>query len=120
MADVFVAGVLLALYALKSHEATQSIPYIGLSYFIGYCLLSMTTTELLVHSDAVSGKERRKPEKGLGHRAIAALAAGFLCIVLGAGVYTYEQYPWDSRDHDAASSLPRQLKDTDLAPPPRK
>src|SRR5262249_49220218 len=49
MADVFVAGVILSLYALKAQEATKSIPCLGLYYFIGYCLLSMTTTELLVH-----------------------------------------------------------------------
>ena len=53
MADVFVAAILLALYALKFQEATKSIPCLGLYYFIGYCLLSMTTTELLVPSGVV-------------------------------------------------------------------
>ncbi len=62
MADVFVAGVILALFALKSQGATKSVPCLGLYYFIGYCLLSMTTTtELLMHSGAAA---RRTPEAG--------------------------------------------------------
>jgi uncharacterized paraquat-inducible protein A len=46
MADVFVAAVLLALYALKFQQATKSIPCLGLYYFIGYCLVSLSTTQL--------------------------------------------------------------------------
>src|SRR6201999_3107577 len=66
MADVFVAAVLLALYALKFQEATKSIPCLGLYYFIGYCLMSMTTTELLTHSEAVNVRDKKESERELG------------------------------------------------------
>jgi paraquat-inducible protein A len=71
MADVFVAAVLLALYALKFQEATKSIPCLGLYYFIGYCLLSLTTTELLVHSSAVVGSNGKNQNAGSGSASLA-------------------------------------------------
>jgi len=116
MADVFVAGVLLALYALKAQEATKSIPCLGLYYFIGYCLLSLTTTELLVRSGLVSGNEKTK-EKKLGGRVIAGLFAAFLCFTLGSSLYTYQQYTLNTEQRVNSSSSPQKLNNADLVLP---
>ncbi len=120
MADVFVAGVLLALYALKAQEATKSIPCLGLYYFIGYCLLSMTTTELLVHSGAVAGNDEKKSEKKLGPSAIGGLFAGLLCFVIGSSLYTYQQYTLNTKQEVTASSSPQKLNNADLVLPAHK
>jgi len=120
MADVFVAGVILALYALKSQEATKSIPCLGLYYFIGYCLLSLTTTEVLVHSEVVAGDDRKKPEKKLGRGVIVGLFAGLLCFVIGSSLYTYEQYTMNTRENITASSSPQKLNNADLVLPAHK
>ena len=120
MADVFVAGVLLALFALKAQEATKSIPCLGLYYFIGYCLLSMTTTELLVQSGAASGHDEKKSWKKLGRQVISGLFAGLLCFVLGSGLYTYQQYTLNTKEEITASSSPQQLNNADLVLPAHK
>jgi len=120
MADVFVAGVLLALYALKAQEATKSIPCLGLYYFIGYCLLSLTTTELLVHSGVVSGNDEEKSKKKLGRGVIGGLLAGLLCFVVGSSLYTYQQYTVNTKEKVTASSSPQQLNNADLVLPVHK
>ena len=120
MADVFVAGVLLALYALKAQEATKSIPCLGLYYFIGYCLLSMTTTELLVHSGTVAGNDEKKSEKKLGRSVIGGLFAGLLCLVVGSSFYTYQQYTLNTKEDVTASSSPQKLNNADLVLPAHK
>ena len=122
MADVFVAGVLLALFALKSQEATKSIPCMGLYYFIGYCLLSMTTTELLMHSDAVAagGKRLGKPEKKPGRGLTLGICAALACVIVGSGLYTAALYPLKGKARGAASSLPETLNDAHLGPPGKK
>jgi paraquat-inducible protein A len=120
MADVFVAGVLLALYALKAQQATKSIPCLGLYYFIGYCLLSMTTTELLVRSGVMAGNDEKKAEKKLGRAAIGGLVAGFLCFVAGSSLYTYQQYTMNTKEAVAPASSPLQLNNADLVMPAHK
>jgi hypothetical protein len=117
MADVFVAAVLLALYALKFHEATKSIPCLGLYYFIGYCLLSMMTTELLVHSEATGG---RKSAKKLGSEVIGGLIAALFCFVSASSLYTYEQYTVNTREKVKAPSSPQQLNNAQLVLPAHK
>jgi paraquat-inducible protein A len=119
MADVFVAGILLSLYALKAQEATKSIPCLGLYYFIGYCLLSMSTTELLVHSGLVSDR-KEKELRPLGNRMISGLFAGVLCFILGSGLYTYQQYTVNTNQKVTASSSPQKLNNADLVLPVHK
>jgi paraquat-inducible protein A len=120
MADVFVAGVLLSLYALKAQEATKSIPCLGIYYFIGYCLLSMTTTELLVHSGAVAGNAVTGSENKFGSRWIGGLVALLLCFVVGSTLYTYEQYTVNTKQKVEASSSPESLNNSDLVLPAHK
>jgi hypothetical protein len=120
MADVFVAAVLLALYALKAQEATKSIPCLGLYYFIGYCLLSMSTTELLVHSGVVDGSERNRPERKLGPGMVGGLLAGLLCFVVGTSLYTYQQYTVNTREEVRAPGSPQKLDDAELVLPVHK
>ena len=120
MADVFVAGVLLALFALKSQEATKSIPCLGLYYFIGYCLLSLTTTELLVHSGIVAGNDRKKSEKKLGTGTVGGLFVGLLCFVLGSSAYTYQQYTVNTKQKASTISSPSKLNNADLVLPAHK
>jgi paraquat-inducible protein A len=120
MADVFVAAVLLALYALKFQEATKSIPCLGLYYFIGYCLLSLTTTELLVHSGATDMKEERKAEWKLGRWAIGGLWIGAVCFVWGLSLYTYQQYTLNTKEPVNASGSPQKLNNADLVLPVHK
>jgi hypothetical protein len=119
MADVFVAGILLSLFALKAQDATKSIPCLGLYFFIGYCLLSMTTTELLTHSGAVreNGESPEKPLRPLRLKiliALAAIAFGFLIL---STVYTYQQYTANLHEPIHLSSSPRQLNNADLVLP---
>jgi len=120
MADVFVAGVLLSLFALKAQEATKSIPCLGLYYFIGYCLLSMTTTELLLHSGVVANQDEKKAERRLGNGMITGLIAGFLCFVAGSSLYTYQQYTLNTKEHVKASGSPQKLDNADLVLPVHK
>ena len=120
MADVFVAGVLLSLFALKAQEATKSIPCLGLYYFIGYCLLSMTTTELVTHSGLVAGNNEKKPAGKLGARAIGGLFAGFLCFLVVSSAYTYQQYTANMKEEVQASTSPGKLNNADLVLPAHK
>jgi len=109
MADVFVAAVLLACFALNTQEATKAIPCLGLYYFAGYCLLSMVTTWLLTNLNFVSecasphiGKQR-----GTAVRA-ALLGAAFLLVCVG-GIYTFEMYP--------VPAVPIELMDVQVSLP---
>ena len=120
MADVFVAGILLSLFALKAQEATKSVPCLGLYYFIGYCLLSMTTTELLVHSGVVAGNDVKKAEKKLGRGVIGGLFAGLLGFVVVSSLYTFQQYTMNIKEDVEASSSPQQLNNADLVLPAHK
>lgn len=119
MADVFVAGVILALYALKTQEATKSIPCLGLYYFIGYCMLSMTTTQLLVSSAIV---DKNKPESNakLGNGMIGIVLAAFLCFVVMSGIYTYQQYTLNTKEHVKALNSPKKLDNASLVLPLHK
>jgi len=118
MADVFVAAILLALYALKFQEATKSIPCLGLYYFIGYCLLSLTTTQLLVFSDAVAGNEKKK--KRLGFAFILGLVAALICFVGASSLYTYQQYTKNTKESIQPVSTPQKLNNADLVLPGHK
>jgi paraquat-inducible protein A len=120
MADVFVAGVFLSLFALKAQEATKSIPCLGLYYFIEYCLLSMTTTELLVHSGMVAGNDKGKAEMKLGRGVLGGLFAGFLCFVIGSSLYTYQQYTLNTKEEVKTARSPQQLNNADLVLPVHK
>jgi paraquat-inducible protein A len=53
MADVFVAAIPLADFAVKSNKSTQAELFLGFYYFLAYCLLSLVTTALL--QDKVEG-----------------------------------------------------------------
>jgi hypothetical protein len=119
MADVFVAGILLSLFALKAQEATKSIPCLGLYYFIGYCLLSMATTEILVHSPVVSGNEKTiSPEQP---RYLVPALLVFMFSFIGASTfYTYQQYSENMRQRVEASSSPLGLNNADLVLPAHK
>jgi hypothetical protein len=121
MADVFVAAVLLALYALKAQQATKSIPCIGLYYFIGYCMLSMSTTELLVHSAEAAGqKSGGLWTRRLGVRLIGVLFAGLVCFVAASSVYTYEQYTLNVKQTVRAPEDPSKLDNSHLVLPGHK
>ncbi len=120
MADVFVAGILLSLYALKAQEATKSIPCLGLYYFIGYCLLSMTTTELLTHSGVVAGNDEKKADKKLGRDVLGGLFAGLVGFLALSSLYTYQQYTHNLKEHVTASESPTKLNNADLVLPAHK
>jgi len=118
MADVFVAAILLALYALKFQEATKSVPCLGLYYFIGYCLLSMTTTELLVNSEIAN--ERRQSSTELGLQLIAGLFVACFCFASAAGIYTYQQYTANEKQPLHAPTSPEKLNNANLVLPAHK
>lgn len=120
MADVFVAAVLLALYALKFQEATKSIPCLGIYYFIGYCMLSMTTTELLVHSKAADDKNAIRSAEKLGLKVIAGLCVAAFCFVSASSLYTYEQYTENTKRPLEAPSSPGKLDSAHLVLPVHK
>ena len=120
MADVFVAGVLLSLFALKAQEATKSIPCLGLYYFIGYCMLSMTTTELLARSGIVESPHAKLSQMKLGSRVIGGLFAGALCFALATGGYTYQQYTVNTHQKMEPSASPQKLDNADLVLPAHK
>jgi paraquat-inducible protein A len=121
MADVFVAGVLLSMFALKAQEATKSIPCLGLYYFIGYCLLSMTTTELLTrsHLTARTGKEQKSDQK-IGRPMLSALFAVLVGFIAISSVYTFQQYTLNMRKDVLAPSSPQQLDNANLVLPAHK
>jgi len=120
MADVFVAGILLSLYALKAQEATKSIPCLGLYYFIGYCLLSMTTSELLTRSGAVAGNDEAKADTKLGRGVIGGLFAGLAAFMVLSCLYTFQQYTYNLKEHVAVTDTPQKLNNADLVLPAHK
>lgn len=120
MADVFVAAVLLALYALKYQQATKSIPCLGLYYFIGYCLLSMTTTQLLTISGIVAGNEAREPGKKIGAGLVSGMFVGLVCFILALSGYTYQQYTSNMKEKIKPSASPGKLNNADLVLPVHK
>jgi hypothetical protein len=120
MADVFVAGVLLSLFALKAQQATKSIPCLGLYYFIGYCLLSMTTSELLVLSGLVAGNDEKKANKKLGLKIVGGLIAGVFCFVSLSSLYTYQQYSANINKNVKAPESPQELDNSHLVLPAHK
>jgi paraquat-inducible protein A len=119
MADVFVAGILLSLYALKAQEATKSVPCLGLYYFIGYCMLSMTTTELLTHSRLVAGNDEKRG-KYLSLHVIGGLFVAVFCFVSASSLYTYQQYTENTKETIKAPGSPQQLNNADLVLPAHK
>ena len=119
MADVFVAAILLALYALKFQQATKSIPCLGLYYFIGYCLLSLATTTLVVHSGLVAGNEKKSRNR-LGFGAVLGLLAGLISFIAASSLYTYEQYTANTKEKVEAHSSPQKLNNADLVLPGHK
>ncbi len=94
MTDVFVAAVLLGMFAMKSQPATRAFPCIGLYYFAGYCMLSMTSALLLSSpkfaTEALEGDALR-PQ----NRLELATATGFLGFAIALAVVSvtsqYEQ-----------------------------
>jgi hypothetical protein len=96
MADVFVAAVLLGVFAMKNQQATRAFPCIGLYYFAGYCLLSMMTTVLLSGSQFVKEAESQVNEgRDLTSRLEFAAVGCLLCVALVLAVVSvirqYEQ-----------------------------
>jgi hypothetical protein len=120
MADVMVAGVLLSIYALKFQQATKAIPCLGIYYFIGYCLFSLTTTELLVHSGLVSGNDPKTAGRKLGWKVISGLIIALAIYIPGSWFYTFQQYTLNKKQHISASSSPQKLDNTDLVLPAHK
>ncbi len=120
MADVFVAGILLAIYALKAQQATKSIPCLGLYYFTGYCLLSMTTTTILTHSGLVDEKENIRADGKIGKRALYGIFVVLLLFTIGSSFYTYQQYTLNTKEHVKAFNSPQKLNSSDLVLPVHK
>ena len=67
MADVFVASILLANFAVKSNENTHADLFLGFYFFLSYCLLSMVTTTLLQNKFQGAGERDGRPH---GHSAL--------------------------------------------------
>jgi paraquat-inducible protein A len=120
MADVFVAAVLLSLYALKFQEATKSIPCLGLYYFIGYCLLSLGTTELLTRSGLVAHTHVEKAPAHIGAGIISGLFVVAISFAVLSSVYTYQQYTHILEQDVHPSSSPESLNNRDLVLPAHK
>jgi paraquat-inducible protein A len=120
MADVFVAAILLSLYALKFQQATKSIPCLGLYYFIGYCLLSLGTTELLTRSGLVSTHHTEKAPRKIGGGVIGSLFAAVVCFAALTSAYTYQQYTLITHEKVSASSSPDKLDNRALVLPAHK
>lgn len=93
MADVFVAAVFLACFALTSLQATKAIPCRGLYYFAGYCLLSMVTSLLLANLNFTDENKPPKLTKQLGVAVIGGLFWLVLSFIVIAGIYTFEKHP---------------------------
>ena len=119
MADVFVAAILLALYALKFQEATKSIPCLGLYYFIGYCLFSLTTTELMVHSGVV-GDTRPHAKHRIDFSTIYSLVAVLIFFAAASGLYTWQQYTENTKQKIESPGSPQKLNNADLVLPVHK
>ena len=117
MADVFVAAILLALYALKFQQATRSIPCLGLYYFIGYCMVALTTTQLMIGSEVMSGEGRSQGELGL--KVIGGLLAGLLCFLAASSRYTYLEYTQNTKEKVTAGT-PQKLNNSDFVLPVHK
>ncbi|HTB22250.1 MAG TPA: paraquat-inducible protein A [bacterium] len=83
MADVFVAAILLACFAIKSDSSTHVIPCRGLYYFAGYCFLSMITTSMLHKLSDPRAKEAPILgwKSGIPYLAELVSAAVFLCCI---------------------------------------
>jgi len=120
MADVFVAAILLALYALKFQQATRSIPCLGLYYFIGYCLLSLTTIELLMHSGEMTKSDGKGANRRLGAGVIGGLVAAAICYLAASSLYTYQQYTENIKETIKATSSPKTLDNANLVLPVHK
>lgn len=119
MADVFVAAILLSLYALKFQEATKSIPCLGLYYFIGYCLFALITTELMVHSGVV-GDTGRHVTRRIGFGTVYSLVAVLVCFAAASGLYTWQQYTENTKEKIESSGSPQKLNSADLVLPGHK
>jgi hypothetical protein len=91
------------------------VPCLGLYYFIGYCLLSMTTTELLVNSEIAT--ERRQSTGALGFQLVAGLFVACFCFASAAGIYTYQQYTANEKQPIHAPTSPAQLNNANLVLP---
>ena len=120
MADVFVAAILLSLYALKFQQATKSIPCVGLYYFSGYCLLSLSTTEVLTRSGLVSVPDARKAPVKISKTLISALFVGTILYAVATSAYTYQQYTLNTHQAVHPSSTPGKLNNADLVLPAHK
>jgi hypothetical protein len=92
MADVFVAAVFLACFALTTLQATKAIPCRGLYYFAGYCLLSMVTTLLLANLNVADENKLPKLGRPLGIAVIGGLFGVVLFFIVVAGIYTFEKH----------------------------
>jgi paraquat-inducible protein A len=93
MADVFVAAVFLACFALTTQQAMKAIPCSGLYYFAGYCLLSMVTTLLLANLNFAHENQPPKLGRPLGIAVIGGLLGVVLFFIVVAGIYTFEKHP---------------------------
>ena len=120
MADVMVAGVLLSIYALKFQQATKSIPCLGIYYFIGYCLFSLTTTELLVHSGLVASNDAKSDGRKIGWKVISGLVLALALYIPGSAFYTLQQYTLNKKQHVSTSTSPQKLNNADLVLPAHK
>ncbi len=120
MADVFVAAILLSLYALKFQQATKSIPCLGLYFFIGYCILSLGTTELLTRSGLVSKHHTEQAPEKISGGLIGTLFAGVVVYAALTAAYTYQQYTEITHEKVHASSSPDKLDSRALDLPVHK
>jgi hypothetical protein len=107
MADVFVAAVLLACFALNAEEATKAIPCPGLYYFVGYCLLSMVTTWRLANLDFEdkSAAAAQRPRAAV----IAGWCGGAILLIAAGGVDMFVKHP--------VPALPIELNDSQVSLP---
>jgi hypothetical protein len=56
-----VAAILLSNFAVHANPSTRAHLYLGLYFFLSYCLLSMLTTTLLEHE--VQSADKKKGAK---------------------------------------------------------
>jgi hypothetical protein len=103
MADVFVAAVLLGLFAMKSQQQTRAFPCLGLYFFAGYCLLSMVTTVLLSQPQFVETSETQEnrvqdPMVLLERIAAWGLMGIAIAMATVSVVYQYEQTAVQARN----------------------
>ena len=57
MADVFVVGVFLAYLATRSDDNIDAQLHTGFYYFLAYCLISITASQILKIEDEERGEE---------------------------------------------------------------